>query len=678
MASVAELIIKIIGKDDASKTIDGVGSKLQTALKVGTGAVVAGAGVAGGALLKMGSDWDSAIDTIAIGTGASGADLEALGGDMKAVLTSIPADADSAAQAIADMNTMTGATGDTLQGLAKNALELSRITDSDLGTTISETTQAFNNWGLSADEQAGALDKLFVASQATGVPVEELAASIAKGGPALRDMGLGLDESIALLANLDKAGVDSTQVLSGLNRAVADAAKEGKPASEAVGSLFDSIANAESDTEATRLAVEAFGNRAGPALADSIRSGATSVDDLTAVIANSEGAILDTAAATNDWGEKFQIMKNKAFVALEPISSKVFETFGAFGQVGPMIAGIAPLVGKIGPAFALMSAQALPALQGIGLALLTPPLGIIIAIGAVLALAWVFRDEIIGVFQAIWSVVGPILTQLGGAITGAFQGALDWVTENWDAIGGLISGPFEAIKDAAGGIFGVKDAVTGAVQGMLDFGKEHWPEIATILSGPFAPLVALATDAFGIRSAVEGAFTGMLDKARQWGTDIATFFQGVPGALKTAFGAGFDFLWQAFRSAVNSIIRAWNGLSFGIPGFDPPGPGPKFPGVTINTPDIPLLAGGLFEVPGPSGAGDVFPAMLSPGEMVVPAGQAEKIRQGLGGGGGLTLNIQGDVNVHQTREARSPRQTLEDVAFASAAALRARGVMVTA
>jgi TP901 family phage tail tape measure protein len=38
------------------------------------------------------------------------------------------------------------------------------------------------------------------------------------------------------------------------------------------------------------------------------------------------------------------------------------------------------------------------------------------------------------------------------------------------------------------------------------------------------------------------------------------------------------------------------------------------------------LAGGVFSVPGPKGAGDVVPAMLTPGEAVIPADKAEKHR----------------------------------------------------
>ena len=46
----------------------------------------------------------------------------------------------------------------------------------------------------------------------------------------------------------------------------------------------------------------------------------------------------------------------------------------------------------------------------------------------------------------------------------------------------------------------------------------------------------------------------------------------------------------------------------------------------VPTYDPLKLAGGTFSVPGPKGAGDVVPAMLSPGEAVIPAKQAAKHR----------------------------------------------------
>jgi hypothetical protein len=50
------------------------------------------------------------------------------------------------------------------------------------------------------------------------------------------------------------------------------------------------------------------------------------------------------------------------------------------------------------------------------------------------------------------------------------------------------------------------------------------------------------------------------------------------------------------------------------------------PKQSINTPPIPGYADGVVSVPGPKGKGDIVPAMLSPGEAVIPADKAKRYR----------------------------------------------------
>ena len=51
---------------------------------------------------------------------------------------------------------------------------------------------------------------------------------------------------------------------------------------------------------------------------------------------------------------------------------------------------------------------------------------------------------------------------------------------------------------------------------------------------------------------------------------------------------------------------------------------PNFIQTLLSKIGLPGYANGIFSVPGPKGAGDVVPSMLSPGEAVIPARQAEK------------------------------------------------------
>lgn len=107
---------------------------------------------------------------------------------------------------------------------------------------------------------------------------------------------------------------------------------------------------------------------------------------------------------------------------------------------------------------------------------------------------------------------------------------------------------------------------------------------------------------------VGGAVSRVVGGAARRLRDLVSFVGRMPGAISKGASGMFNGIKVAFRDAINWIIRAWNGLQFKIPGFDPPGPGPKFGGFTLGAPDIPQLAhGGLVSgrgswISGESGA----------------------------------------------------------------------------
>src|SRR6185437_14025531 len=69
----------------------------------------------------------------------------------------------------------------------------------------------------------------------------------------------------------------------------------------------------------------------------------------------------------------------------------------------------------------------------------------------------------------------------------------------------------------------------------------------------------------------------------------------MPAKIAKASTWMFDGLKNAFRDSIDWIIRGWNGLQFSIPGVNShiPGVG-TIGGLTLGTPDIPLLANGII------------------------------------------------------------------------------------
>lgn len=94
---------------------------------------------------------------------------------------------------------------------------------------------------------------------------------------------------------------------------------------------------------------------------------------------------------------------------------------------------------------------------------------------------------------------------------------------------------------------------------------------------------------------VRNAFSSLSDKAvelflkmsSKWTAFVDKMKSGVD-RVKDFIGDLFSPLWNGFKSAVNSIINGWNGLSFTMPSVDL-GPLGSTPSFTVSTPNIPTL-----------------------------------------------------------------------------------------
>ena len=124
-------------------------------------------------------------------------------------------------------------------------------------------------------------------------------------------------------------------------------------------------------------------------------------------------------------------------------------------------------------------------------------------------------------------------------------------------------------------------------------------------------------------------FQWLLDK----GIEVYNFIKDLPGNISSAASGMFDGIKNAFRSAINWIVDAWNGLEFTLPSIDTHIPGiGTVGGFSLGTPNLPRLAkGGITSGPTLAVIGD------NPGgrEAVIPLPPGGA----LGGGGGNTFNI---------------------------------------
>lgn len=600
----------------AQNDLDKLKSKTQaTSQKLAQGASLVGAGILAGAgaigvgLFQIGTQFDDAFDRIRIGTGLTGPALEALQNDMKAVAGSVPATFSDASTAVTEFSKRLNLTGQPLQDLSKQVLELSRMTGTDLKTNIDAVADVMANFGVTSADQGGKLDVLFRASQRSGVAVADLATQMSSAGVVLRDLGLSFDQSAALLATLGKAGVDVSDVMPGLSRAMATAAKEGRDASTVFSETFNAIKNSPSDVEAAGVALEVFGAKAGPRLAALIREGKVSFEEMQAALANGDG-IMKASADTNDFAEKLTTLKNRVFLAIEPIATRVFNAIGdAVERLAPKIEQLTHFMQENGETMKIVAGI----IGGIVLVVLAAYTAqMIAAAAATVAATW----PILAIVAAIALLVAGVIYAYNN-----FEWFKTAVDTAWDVIQKVIDFAWNNV------IKPVFKAIAWYVENILIPGyKFLWEAVKTVF-GAVGDIISFVWNKI---------ISPVFDFIKEGVGTVIDVFGGIKDGLSEAFSTVFDIITWPFRTAFNFISDAWNNtvgkLSFGVPDWVP-----FIGGKSFKMPTLPTFAkGGMFNTSLDGGQGL---AVLHDNEMILNPQQQAALFGGRGLGGGDTVNV---------------------------------------
>jgi phage-related minor tail protein len=201
-----------------------------------------------------------------------------------------------------------------------------------------------------------------------------------------------------------------------------------------------------------------------------------------------------------------------------------------------------------------------------------------------------------GFMTVLSSFIGSTLQM----IVKSFQALMNFLRPLWSlfwaslkAVVSIVFGGIRAIIEQVLGIIrGIFQVFTGLLRG--DWSKV-WEGLKTIVSSAWEP----------IRKFLSGALDTLVG-----------YFKGLPGRLKDLGKGLFDFIKEAFKSAINWVIRGWNNLDFDLnipsnPVTDFFGIGGK--GFTIGTPDIPELArGGIISRPTLALVGERGPEAVIP------------------------------------------------------------------
>lgn len=296
-----------------------VGGKLTTGLTL----PIAALGTAAVAAFK---EIDDGYDVIIKKTGATGEALNDLNRVAENVYTSMPVNMDDVGNAVGELNTRFDINGDVLEEATKKSLEFARVNDADVTSSIRNVSRYMGDAGIDTTQYGSVLDDLTVAGQKTGISIDKLTEYLAKYGAPMRALGFETRESIALFSQWEKSGVNVEIAFSGMKKAISTWAKDGKDSREEFKKTLDEIKACPDIAAATTKAIEVFGTKAGPDLADAIKGGRFEYKELLNVIENSEGTLTSTYESLLDGADKATIATNRGKNALSKLGETVLNS----------------------------------------------------------------------------------------------------------------------------------------------------------------------------------------------------------------------------------------------------------------------------------------------------------------------------------------------------------------
>ncbi|AFA49823.1 phage tail tape measure protein [Acetobacterium woodii] len=556
---------------------------------------------------------DDGMDVMIKATGATGdaaGDLEKV---FKNVSGSVIGSFDDVGGAIGEVNTRFGTTGDGLESMSKDFLKFAEITGVDATQGVQLVSRAMSDAGIDTADYKTILDQLSAASQASGISVESLTENLTKYGAPMRALGFDTQESIAIFAGWEKAGVNTEIAFSGMKKAISNWAAAGKDPREEFKKTLKAIEETPDIASATTMAIETFGQKAGPDLADAIKGGRFSYEEFLAVVENSDGTLDGTYDELLDGGAKFEMsmqniqeslaglgetIMNVLAPMMETAAEKIqgvadwFDSLdegqqefivkigmvaAAIGPVLLILGGLAGAVsnvaglfatggilnGALGTASASLATGAEGAVgMGSSLAALTGPVAIVVAaiagFIAILVGAWqnseTFRKSAEMAFNSVSVHAFEAFSRIAEALAPAkeaFQGFIDGIGPVLGQIGDFIGNQIIPI---------VKDFINGFIDGFANIIVAIAPFIEAI-----GNLLSFISNFVGLVFALlNGDWAAAWEFAKAMGQNavdfLANVFQGLYNWVSLIFQSILDFIKGIWDGIVQHTTDTWNGV----------------------------------------------------------------------------------------------------------------------
>lgn len=554
-------------EDSAKKASDGF-----TIMK-GVAADLVSAGLSkvadmAGQVVDAFNEVDEGADNVIKATGATGESAEALTQSYENVASSIVGDFGDIGSTLGEVNTRFGYTGEKLESCTEDFLKFSEITGVDGTTAVQSVSRALNDAGIPLDDYGTLLDQLAKAGQSAGIDVTSLADSLSANGSVMRSMGFDTAETVALLSQFELSGANSSVMLTGMKKAMANWADEGKNGNTEFAKLVEGIKNGSVDASG---AIDVFGTKAGPMLVDAIKSGKFEYNDMLKTIKDSKGTTDNTFDELVDGGYEAELATQNAKLAFAEIGDTVLTT------VAPAFDDVTEVIKAMADGFSA-AVQWGKENQGVLVA--------VASVVGVLAAAITAYNVVQGIKAAmeaanvttVWALVSAHLAQAAAAIAAvapyvlvaaaiaAVIAVIVLCVKHWDKIKEKITEVAQKVKEK---VLEIKNNISQKLNDAKQKAVEIFENIKKGISDKITQLKTKVTSVF---NAVKSTVTSIFNTVKStittvWNAiknTITTAVNNIKSKVTSVFNSVKTSVSTIFNSVKSTASSVWNGIKNAI------------------------------------------------------------------------------------------------------------------